>query len=131
MGEQVEVNPGDIEDFSKRVLQLADEWGRSDAAPAKILSATKGSSEYPDLGEFSEADQLRQTYGQKMQQDVYNSFTSLHQLLEGFAEASKKIAENYRSAEELNSASVDRINQMLGEAMAPKQGSTTPTNPTA
>lgn len=117
MSEEVQVDPGDLEDFAKRMTQLADEWGAEGAVPNRVLSATDGDYDYPTLGEFTEAGQFRTNYGTKLQ-EVFTAFTALHGLLEGLADGSKKIAENYRSTEELNAANVDQVNQLLDQSMA-------------
>ena len=110
------VDPGDLEDFARRVREIDKDWTDTNGAPQKVLRVTSEDWGYPRLGEFEEAGSLREQYN-TARTNIARNFNELHGLLEGLADASKKIAERYRSAEALNRASVNEIDRILGEEM--------------
>jgi hypothetical protein len=125
------VDPGDLDDFAKRVRELDHDWTDRDGAPQRVLRVTDGDWEYPQLGKFAEAAALRDQYN-TARSNMAGNFNELHHLLNGLADASKKIADQYRSAEALNSASVKEIDRILGSEMATspaKPGQPNPAQP--
>jgi hypothetical protein len=117
------VDPGDLEDFAKRVREIDKDWTESNGAPQKVLRVAGEDWGYPRLGEFEEAGSLREQYN-AARSNMARNFNELHALLEGLADGSEKIAERYRSAEDLNRASVNEIDRILGEEMPAPQAAT-------
>lgn len=111
------VDPGDLDDFAKRVRELDHDWTDRDGATQRVLRVTDGDWEYPQLGTFAEAAALRDQYN-TARSNMAGNFNDLHHLLNGLADASKKIADQYRSAEALNAASVKEIDRILDSEMA-------------
>lgn len=119
------VDPGDLDDFAKRMRELDKDWTDENGYPQKVLKAEEGDWGHPQLGTFDEAGQFRKQYN-TARTNMAKNFNDLHNLLEGLADASKKIADQYRSTEALNNASVSEIDRILGEEMAPAPGSGQP-----
>ncbi|MEQ4208706.1 hypothetical protein ABN028_16790 [Actinopolymorpha sp. B17G11] len=119
------VDPGDLDDFAKRMRELDEDWTDENGYPQRVLLAEDGDSGFPRLGTFEEAGQFRTQYN-AARANMAQNFNDLHNLLEGLADASKKIADQYRSTEALNNASVGEIDRILGEEMAPAPGSGQP-----
>lgn len=129
-GRETRVDPGDLDDFARRVRMLAEDWAAQDSAQQKVLRVDNDQWGFPKLGQFEEADTLRQQY-QQARQGMAQNFNDLHNLLQGLGDASAKIAEQYRSTEALNQASMAQIDRILGEEMAtqPNPGQTRPQGP--
>lgn len=131
-----QVDPGDLEDFSLYVRRLADGMKDTKGMPYRLMTAPvgpdttySGGHEYfPHFGHFQEGQAIQKAYDGKLR-EVATAYNSMHKMLEALALASKKIADNYRSAEQLNRASADDISKVLGEELgkaAPKQPAGTP-----
>jgi hypothetical protein len=125
-----EVDPGNIETFGKRMLELATSWSDSNGAPMQVLEAERETSYfYPEPGDHAEGDAFRQAYDGKRGQ-LGETFGALYQLLETFGKGSKKIAEQYADAEALSKAKIGQIDAILAQEMgASGVPGAKPTNP--
>lgn len=112
----VEIDPGSLDVFARRVRRLAESWANTDGSAYKVTAAREGDTEWPKLGSFGEAGDFYDAYV-NARNGLAENFSQLHSLLEGLAEASERIAENYRSTESLNNAGVQQIEAILGEEM--------------
>lgn len=110
--DDVTVDPGDIDVFAETMTDLADYWFKKDGGPYKLADAKTSDSEYPAMGEFSEADQFMQAHHGKWTA-MATAFSQLNALLEGLHEGSKKVAETYRNVEALNSADADALDSLV------------------
>ncbi|MGW0226944.1 hypothetical protein ACWDWO_01385 [Actinopolymorpha singaporensis] len=127
MGTKVE--PGALDSFAKYVDELADGWNdKSTSAAVHMAESQEGDYNYPRLGDFGGAKTLTSTYEQK-RADTAKSCGELYSALRGLAKATRKIADQYRSAEALNHANVGQIDKILGENIKPP--TTDPKNPDA
>lgn len=121
----VRVDPGDLDDFGNNALRLADEWDATGNYPRKLMEAEDGDPGFPRFGEFAEADALRDSYVAALE-NVCRNFEELFHLLEGLGDASKEIAENYRDTEQLNGATLQAIESILGESLGTPNSGATP-----
>ncbi|MGW5359632.1 hypothetical protein [Actinopolymorpha pittospori] len=128
MGTNVE--PGALDSFAKYVDELADGWNDKSTSYAVRMSQSKeGDAHYPRLGDFGGAKTLTTTYEQKRGATA-TSCGQLYDALRGLAEATRKIAKKYRSAEALNHANVAEVDKILGENIQSTGAPGDPNNPT-
>jgi hypothetical protein len=113
-----EVDPGNIELFGKRMIELAEYWADPNGHPMDILSAERnGNVFFPEGGgSTTEGDAWANTYNGKRNQ-LRETFGALYTLLHTFGEGSKKVAEKYRNAAELSDAKIGQIDAILAEEM--------------
>lgn len=115
------VNPGNVREFAKFVGELAEEWkiradavknSKSDGAGDQYTPAT-----FPTFGELPDASDAAKTkYEQNV--DAWATTTkALLDALEGLRDACNKVADQYDTAEERNSADVGKIQGLLNQEM--------------
>jgi hypothetical protein len=123
------VKPGNVREFAKFVGELAEEWkiradavknSKSDGAGDQYTPAT-----FPTFGELPDASDTAKTNYEK-NVDAWGTTTkALLDALEGLRDACNKVADQYDTAEERNSADVNKIQSLLNEEM-PKPSTQTP-----
>jgi hypothetical protein len=113
------VNPGNVREFAKFVGELAEEW-KMRAEAVKSSKTDGGGDQYtpatfPTFGKLPEhSDSGKQKYEQNV--DAWTTSTqALLDALNGLKEACNKVADQYDTAEERNSADVNKIQGLLNE----------------
>jgi hypothetical protein len=113
------VNPGNVREFAKFVGELAEEW-KYRAEAVKNSKTDGGGSQYapatfPTFGKLPDSsDQGKQLYQTNV--DAWTTSTqALLDALNGLKEACEKVAKQYDTAEERNSADVGKIQGLLNE----------------
>lgn len=124
-----QIDPDDLEHFAKRMKEIADDLADEARPCSKLVKASIENSpmDFPAAGVFESGDAFRQAYEGKID-PMFQAFRTLKDLVEQLGETTKKVAEQYRSTEELNSAKAKQIEEMLGAATEPEGGSQQPTS---
>lgn len=122
-----EVSPANLESFAKYLDDLASNWADDgDSGYAKKLNdSTDGDDDWPKFGTFEVATTLASSYSET-HGSMMTTAGQIHACLTGLATATRKIAENYKNAEALNGASVDKVEGLLDEHVDPGQGPADP-----
>lgn len=126
-----EVSPANLESFATYLDALAENWADEDGYAKKVNNQLEGDDDWPEFGSFQAATNLKTRYTQA-HKNMITAAGQIHICLTGLANAARKIAENYKTAEELNNASVDKVEKALNDELDDlnKQGGTNPTDPT-
>ncbi len=118
----VQVTPGEIDDFAKAVAKLHDDWIKPDFAAGRLGRATVAA---PSFGSFAAATSADSGYAAKL--DTYRTaFQALAGLLDDVRQTSAAIATNYQTAEALADASVADVDKALAESMSDDGGTAGP-----
>lgn len=115
-GPDTQVSPANLESFAGFVDELRQSWGgEGEYGYAKQLQEHE-----PELviGTFPSANTLSNAYDTAHGQ-MMNAAGQLHALLNGLAEATQKAANNYKNSAALADASVNDIEKLLDESLAP------------
>lgn len=110
-----EVDPGDIEDFAQYLKSLQQYWA-DPQGPAASWSRWSA-PEKVDLGVFPAAVQVSAKY-EASKAPFTTAFGQLNQLLLDLEQASRAIAKNYRTAEQLADATIADVDNALAEAQS-------------
>lgn len=116
-----EVSPANLESFATYLDDLAESWASEEGAAKQMNGRADGDDGWPAFGTFSGATELASSYS-TAHEAMKTSAGQVHACLTGLAKATRKIAENYKNAEALAGASVDKVEQLLGEHVDPGQG---------
>lgn len=120
-----EVSPANLESFAKYLDDLGANWADEDGYAKKMNDQEDGSDDWPKFGTFTGATELGSSYS-TAHGNMMTTAGQIHACLTGLATATRKIAENYKNAEALSGASVDKVEQLLGEHVDPGQGPADP-----
>jgi len=112
-GPTTAVDPGNLESFAKFIDELADGWNDPNGYAITMDRQAPG-DRWVKLGTFPAAAQLDQAY-QTAHGGMQAAAANLYTLLTGLAEATRKVAENYRNSEQLAGASVQEVESLLAQ----------------
>lgn len=126
----VEVSPGNISEFGKKMKDLADDWNAEYFPPVQVTKVkTDKPEQYPYYGKSFQAATEVQTAYDGVYEKMVPVIADVYEALAGLAEASHDIAEKYTTAEERGNAKVSAINKILTENMPDSQAGS-PKDPT-
>lgn len=118
-----EVSPANLDSFADYLDDLARNWnddGETGYA-RKVERQLEGDEDWPKFGTFEAAQSVAQRYSQT-HQNMITTAGQIHATLTSLATATRKIANNYKNAEELSNASVGEVEQLLDEHVDPGPG---------
>lgn len=119
-----EVRPGELRKFADYVKDLLKELEPLQKALADSQNEPEWSN-YPEFGDMTNAATVKGGYDKGLGEMV-TSYKTLYDMLQGIVDGSNKIADNYDSAEALNSANVDKVKNLLDGEIAPTTPGTPP-----